>query len=214
MSMRIYGDLSHWYPLITAADEYGEEADHFIRLVDASRDSAASSLLELGAGAGHLASHLKTRFQCTLTDLSPNMLDLSRAQNPDCEHAQGDMRTLDLKRTFDVVLAQDAIGCMTTEADLRAAIATASAHLRPGGLAVFIPDLVKDDFEPATECGGRDLPDGRGLRYLEWVHDPDPTDTTVLVEFALMSGSPAKLSAWSTIPISKGCSTLRPGDGR
>lgn len=195
--MRIYRDLVDWYPLISAVEEYGEEADHFVRLVEAARDGSArdkatAALLELGAGAGHLASHLKARFQCTLTDLSPEMLDLSRALNPECEHVLGDMRTLDLKRSFDVVLAHDAIGYMTTEADLRAAFTTASAHLRPGGLAVFIPDLVKDDFEPATDCGGRDLPDGRGLRYLEWVHDPDPTDTIVLVEFALMIREPGK----------------------
>lgn len=96
------------------------------------------------------------------------------------------MRTLDLKRTFDIVLAHDAIGYMTTEADLQAAIGAASAHLRPGGLAIFLPDMVRNTFQPTTECGGRDLPDGRGLRYLEWTHDPDPSDTTVVVEFALM----------------------------
>ena len=73
---------------------------------------------------------------------------------------------------------------------LIATIGTASAHVRPGGLAIFIPDLVKDDFEPACQSGGRDLPDGRGLRYLEWVHDPDPSDTNVLVEFALMIREP------------------------
>ncbi len=160
--------------------------------MEAARDGAASTLLELESGAGNLASHLKARFQCTLTDLSPDMLELSRSLNPACEHVQGDMRTLDLQRSFDVVLAHDAIGYMTTEADLRSAIATASAHLRPGGLAILIPDLVKDDFEAGTDRGGRDLPGGRGLRYLEWVHDPNPTDTTVLVEFALMIREPGK----------------------
>lgn len=191
--MRIYRDLSRWYPLISDVTEYGEEAEHFCRLVDAASAGGISrSLLELGAGAGHLASHLKARFDCTLTDLSSEMLALSRALNPECEHIQGDMRRLELSRLFDVVLAHDAIGYMTTEPDLRSAIATASAHLRPGGLAIFIPDLLKDDFEPATLCGGRDLEDGSGLRYQEWVHDPDPSDTVVTVEFALMIREPGK----------------------
>jgi len=37
---------------------------------------------------------------------------------------------------------------------------------------------VTETFEPGTEHGGYD--DGhRGLRYLEWVWDPDPTDSTI-----------------------------------
>ncbi len=190
--MRLYGNLAEWYPLLTVAEDYGEEADHFIRLVEAARAGPADTLLELGTGAGHLASHLKGRFRCTLTDLSPDMLAISQAQNPECDHAEGDMRTLDLGRTFDVVLAHDAIAYMTTEADLAAAIATAARHLRPGGLAVLIPDIVTDTFEPRWESGGHDGADGRALRYLEWDHDPDPSDTEITVDFVLMLREPGR----------------------
>ena len=190
--MRLYGKLASWYPLITAAEDYAEEADHFIRLVEAARQGSAETLLELGAGAGHLASHLKARFRCTLTDLSPDMLAISRAQNADCEHIEADMRALDLGRVFDVVLAHDAIGYMTTESDLAAAMATAARHLRRGGLAILIPDDVKDTFVPVTECGGHDAPDGRGLRYLEWAYDPDPSDTAITIEYTLVLREPGK----------------------
>ena len=190
--MRIYGALADWYPLITAAPEYAGEADHLVRLVDAARDGPADTLLELGTGAGHMASHLAGRFACTLTDVSPEMLDISRAQNSRCEHVQGDMRALELGRTFDVVLAHDAIGYMLTETDLGAAIATAARHLRLGGLAVLLPDSVADTFTPATESGGHDAPDGRALRYLEWSHDPDPTDTEITIDYALMLREPGR----------------------
>ncbi len=190
--MRIYGALASWYPLITAAEDYAEEADHFFRLVEAARDGPADTLLELGTGAGHLASHLKARFACTLTDLSPDMLAISQGQNPECEHIEGDMRSLDLGRKFDVALIHDAIAYMTTEADLGAAIATAATHLRPGGVAVLIPDIVTDSFEPRTDSGGHDGPDGRALRYLEWDHDPDPSDTEITVDFVLMLREPGQ----------------------
>ncbi|MEM8588868.1 MAG: class I SAM-dependent methyltransferase [Pseudomonadota bacterium] len=190
--MRIYRDLVDWYPLISIVEEYAEEADHLVKVVEATAGGAASSLLELGAGAGHLASHLKGRFACTLTDLSPEMLDLSRDLNPECMHVQGDMRSLRLGRTFDVVLIHDAIGYMITRDDLAAAIETARAHLAPGGVAIFIPDLIRDRFQPAVGSGGADLPDGRGLRYLEWVHDPDPGDTVVDVDFCLMIREPGR----------------------
>jgi hypothetical protein len=96
------------------------------------------------------------------------------------------MRTLALPGRFDVVLAQDAIGYMTTVEDLRATIETASRHLRPGGVAIFIPDDVKDTFKESTKCGGHTADDDRALRFLEWAYDPDPGDTTIVVEFALM----------------------------
>ena len=34
--------------------------------------------------------------------------------------------------------------------------------------------------------GGHDGDDGRGLRYLEWMWDPDPDDTSYIVDYAFM----------------------------
>jgi hypothetical protein len=71
-------------------------------------------------------------------------------------------------------------------------MATAFEHLRPGGVAVFEPDHVREQFAVGTDHGGEDgqpLPDGRpgpALRYLEWTTDPDPTDTTYFVDFAIL----------------------------
>ena len=92
------------------------------------------------------------------------------------------MRTLRLGRTFDAVLVHDAVMYLTTETDLRQAIETAYVHLRPGGVAVFAPDFVKETFKPSTDHGGHDG-DGRGMRYLEWSFDPDPDDTSCITDF-------------------------------
>jgi hypothetical protein len=64
---------------------------------------------------------------------------------------------------------------------------TASAHLRPGGVALFVPDYVAETLVPRTDCGGHDAEDGsRGLRYVEWIRDPDPADTTYEIDFAYL----------------------------
>jgi SAM-dependent methyltransferase len=181
----IYSELASWYPLLTTPEDYDEEAAFILQLLREHGEGPKQTLLELGAGAGHLASHLKSNWQAVLTDLSPEMLALSVALNPDCEHHVGDMRTLRLERTFDAVLAHDAISYMTTEEELRAALTTAFVHLRPGGVALFLPDHVRETFEPATDQGGTDQPD-RALRYLEWSTDPDPDDTTCVVDYAWM----------------------------
>jgi len=121
-----------------------------------------------------------------LVDLSPQMLKVSRALNPECEHVQGDMRSVRLGREFDGVFVHDAIVYMTTEADLRAALETAFTHCRPGGAAIFAPDHVRETFGPSTDHGGHDGADGRGLRYVEWTWDPDPNDTTYTVDYAYL----------------------------
>jgi SAM-dependent methyltransferase len=91
------------------------------------------SVLELGSGGGNNASHLAKHFSMTLVDSSPGMLAVSRALNPGCEHVEGDMRTVRLRREFDAVFVHDAICYMTTPDDLLDAIETAFVHCRPPG---------------------------------------------------------------------------------
>lgn len=184
-----YGDLAPWWPLISAREEYAEEAAFAASLL-VGAEPATHTVLELGSGGGSNASHLKRRFEMTLVDLSENMLAVSRELNPECEHLQGDMRTLRLGRRFDAVFVHDAIEYMTTEDDLRAAVATVLEHCRPGGIAVLVPDNVTENFEPGTETGGSDAADGRAVRYLSWSTDPDPGDTTTTTEYAFLLRSP------------------------
>jgi trans-aconitate methyltransferase len=109
-----------------------------------------TTILELGSGGGNNASHMKAHATLTLTDLSPEMLELSRSLNPECEHIQGDMTTLRLDRTFDGVFVHDAVSYLTTEVQLRAAVETAFVHTRPGGAAIFCPDHVRERFRETT----------------------------------------------------------------
>jgi methyltransferase family protein len=122
-----------------------------------------------------------------LVDLSAQMLEVSRLLNPDCEHLEGDMRTVRIGRTFDAVFVHDAVEYMTSEEALREAIATAYVHCAPGGIALFVPDFVKETFAPGTEHGGSDVADGRAARYLLWKFDPDPDDDVYNSEFAVIT---------------------------
>jgi len=182
---RLYTDLAAWWPLISPPEDYAEEAAFCARVL-ASAEIPVRDVLELGSGGGHNAFHLKNRFAMTLVDVSADMLDVSKRLNPDCEHLDGDMRTIRLGRTFDAVFVHDAVDYMTSESDLRQAMETAFVHCRPGGLAVFVPDHTAETFESATHHGGHDGPDGRGARYLEWTWDPDPGDSWGQAEYAFL----------------------------
>ncbi|MDP8976131.1 MAG: class I SAM-dependent methyltransferase [Actinomycetota bacterium] len=185
MTHRFYGELAAWWPLISPLDEYTEEAAFAATLLS-SASVPVSEVLELGSGGGHNAVHLKKSFAMTLTDLSEEMLDVSRRLNPECDHHCGDMRTLRLSRSFDAVFVHDSVDYMTNEVDLRRAIQTAFVHCRPGGVAVFVPDATTETFQPASGHGGRDGADGRGVRYLDWSWDPDPEDSWTLTEYAFL----------------------------
>ena len=186
---RLYADIAPWWPLISAPEEYIGEAAFAASLLRTA-DPPARTVLELGSGGGNNAFHLKSKFEMTLVDLSDDMLAISRQLNPECEHIQGDMRTLRLGRIFDAVFVHDAIDYMTSEDDLGQAVATAYEHCRAGGVAVFVPDDIAENFEPATEHGGYDAPDGRGARYHEWSSDPDPSDTRTRTDYAFLLRRP------------------------
>lgn len=183
--MKLYNELADWFHLLTHPRDYAEEAATYLRLFREACPEACT-LLELGAGGGNNASYLKHHYACTLTDVSARMLDQSRAINPECEHVVGDMRELRLGRAFDLVFVHDAIEYMVTADDRARAVATAWAHTRPGGVALFLPDGTAETFRESVDDGGEDGPDGRALRYLEWAFDPDPADDTYEVHFACL----------------------------
>ena len=166
--------------------EYAEEAGFYVKTIQRVTRQPVHSALELGSGGGHNASHMKKHFgEMVLVDASSAMLAMSRHLNPELEHQQGDMRTVRLDRRFDVVFIHDAICYLTTESDLRKTFETSFRHCRPGGIALFAPDYVRENFEPGTDHGGND--DGRrGMRWVEWRWDPDPSDTTYLVDYAYL----------------------------
>ena len=74
----------------------------------------------------------------------------------------------------------------TEPAAVQATLRTAALHCRPGGTVAVLPDYVRETFAPETDHGGNDAADGRGLRYLEWTWDPDPTDDTYTVDYAFL----------------------------
>lgn len=192
----LYTDLAKWWPLCSAPADYREEAEIYRKALLAGASKGPVTLLELGSGGGNNASHLKKHFRMTLVDVSPRMLSVSRALNPECLHVQGDMRNVRLGRQFDAVFIHDAIDYMTTVTQLGQAMTTAFVHCRAGGVALFVPDWTADRFRPSSSSGGHDS-GNRGLRYLEWTLDPDPNDSqySLYMTYMLRQGNRLRQTA-------------------
>jgi SAM-dependent methyltransferase len=182
---RLYTDLAHLWPHLSPPEHYAQESEELRELIDQALGEPPAgqrwSLLELGAGGGHSIVHLKEHFDCTASDLSPQMLAHCNKLNPNVPTVEGDMRTLRLDKPFDAVLICDAIDYMTTRADAVASLQTIAAHLRPGGVALFAPTYTHETFNDGEVADdGTTIPGIAGdddLTYFSFVHDPIPTDT-------------------------------------
>ncbi|HMO54426.1 MAG TPA: class I SAM-dependent methyltransferase [Tepidiformaceae bacterium] len=159
----LYDEYADWFHLLTAPEDYAEEADYYLVIMSRLLGHEPRSLLEMGSGGGNNASHYKHRVpDVVLTDLSESMLAISKTINPELPHLQGDMRTVRVGRPFEAVFVHDACSYLTTEEDIRQLAATAWEHCLPGGVAMFCPDNTAENLEFATDTGGHDG-DGRAL---------------------------------------------------
>ncbi len=65
---KLYGDLASWFHLLTAPEDYAEEAEVYRQTLVEACAQPPRTLLELGSGGGNNACHLKAHFEMTLTD--------------------------------------------------------------------------------------------------------------------------------------------------
>lgn len=176
---RLYNDLSYLWPVISPPEEYADEAGCWRDAFWDHLGPGRHQILELGVGGGHNLSHLAGDFQATAVDISPHMLGLSEKLNPGVEHILGDMRSVRLGRTFDGVLIHDAVSYILAESDLKATFTTAKVHLRPGGVALIVPDWVQEVYPGAGELNWVRVQGDVEVTIQEYLHDPSPGDTHV-----------------------------------
>jgi SAM-dependent methyltransferase len=140
----VFGDsYASTYDAVYAEKDYESECDLVERLLREYSDVPARAVLDLGCGTGGHALPLAARgYEVVGVDRSEAMLELARlkavsvASSATFRH--GDLRDVRIDRAFDAVLILFAVlGYQTGNDDVLAALRTAHAHLRPGGLLLF-----------------------------------------------------------------------------
>ena len=174
---RLYGDLAWLFPIISPLEQYLDETELFCRKIAGQLRIPGTTLLHLGCGAGLNDFVFKRHFQVTGLDASEAVLERARRLNPEARYVKGDFRSARLGEIFSVVAAVDCLDYMLTEADLRAAFATAWEHLAPGGVFFFLLAMTREAFDQNHTTSWTNSTGGTDVAFVENCYDPDPGDT-------------------------------------
>jgi SAM-dependent methyltransferase len=143
------------YDALYEEKDYAGEVDAIDGAIRRDGRPDARTILDLGCGTGRHAILLVQRgYDVVGVDRSPAMLAIARQRaataGREIEFLEGDVRSVDLGRTFDAVLLMFAVlGYQLTDEDVARTIETVARHLRPGGLLLF--DVW---YGPAVETEG------------------------------------------------------------
>jgi len=136
------------YDALYADKDYEAECDILENTFCVYAACAVRSVLDLGCGTGAHAVRLSQRgYEVTGVDVSPAMLSIAQEKADAATYPLkgaapsfrlGDIRSLDLGRTFDAVVMMFAVlGYQVANEDVLATLASARRHLDPGGVLVF-----------------------------------------------------------------------------
>jgi len=127
------------------------------------------SVLDAGCGTGRVAIELARRgVDVVGVDRDGSMLATARRVAPHLEWIQSDLTTLDLGRSFDVVVMAGNVPLFTPPGTEPALIARCTAHVAPGGTLVAGFELGRrfgiDAYDMAAAAAGLVLAGG----YATW----------------------------------------------
>lgn len=196
---QIYTDIATWFDETRGRSlmekPYLDRALHLA-------GSAMPAVLDLGCGtaepiAAYLISH---GARVTGVDGAAPMIDLCRQRFADHTWIVGDMRTLDLGQTFDIVIAWHSFFHLTAD-DQRAMFATFVRHLRTGGILMFTSgsqegtawgEMQGHQIHHASLSAQqyRDLAQTHGLRVVD--HSADDADCGGATVWTLQKEAPVR----------------------
>jgi SAM-dependent methyltransferase len=164
------------YDLLYQDKNYDAEVALLERLFQ-RHELQGNTVLDLGCGTGQHATRLARRgFEVTGVDRSPEMLRIARVKaeqsldelSPQPSFVEGDITSVRLGgEPFDVALMMFAVlGYQVGNADVRAALANARRHLRPGGVLFcdfwYGPAVLAE--RPSERVKVIDTPQGQVIR--------------------------------------------------
>ncbi len=115
----------------------GEDVHGEASAVQALQSTQPFSVLDAGCGTGRIAIELARRgMEIVGVDLDARMLDQARQQAPDLDWRLGDLATIDLGRSFDLILLAGNVMLFLTPGTEAQVLHNLARHLAPAGMLV------------------------------------------------------------------------------
>lgn len=190
--MKVFDGYAKFYDLFYQEKDYELETKFICSMKDRYAERDGKSILDLGCGTGGHALFLARQgYQITGVDLSENMIEQAKRKAEEMHlHADfflGDIRLIDLGKTFDHVISMFAVmGYQSSNDDFFSALKVARRHLNSGGLfmfdAWFGPAVLKD--KPETRIKEFSLGEKRVVRMA--VPELHALENTVTVHYTVL----------------------------
>lgn len=135
--MEAYKKLSLLYD-----KDWGNFSTLYLKLIHHSMEEYnfnPSSVLDVACGTGKLVSELyKQNFSVEGLDISQDMINVARKNNPGIEFHVKDMTSFDLERKFDLITcAFDSLNYLLEDFQMKNAMSCIYSHLSDNGLFIF-----------------------------------------------------------------------------
>jgi SAM-dependent methyltransferase len=141
----LYKKLAKYYDKIYYEKDYKKEVEFINWAANKYKKTSGNNLLDVACGTCSHAVYLKDDYSILGVDLSSEMLELAKKKVKGMKFQVGDMKTLRLKKQFDVIL------CMFTSmaynmdyAELENTLGNFYNHLLTGGVLIFDLGIHKD----------------------------------------------------------------------
>ena len=174
---KLYNELAWTWEVLVSEEEYPSETNFVKKMIKKHKKTSGNEILDVGCGAGHHDLFLKGDHEVVGVDGSEKMLELARKRNSELAYHRGEMRTFQLNKKFDVVMAMDMIMYNLTYSDLEKALSNLASHLKTGGLLLFYLENIKDKFEQNKTRFKKHKKGNVEIVLVENDYDPDPDDT-------------------------------------
>ncbi len=148
------------------------------------------TVLDAGCGTGRVARELARQGMDVVgVDVNPGMLATAQRKAPDLEWHLGDLATVELERTFDVVLLAGNVMIFLVPGSEGAVVANMSKHLNRDGrlIAGFQLDfgLSFDEYDAMAATAGLMLVE----RWATWDREPSRADDRYAVSVHRPAGA-------------------------
>jgi len=137
-------------------------------------DLAPNSVLDAGCGTGRVGIEIARRgrelggIEVVGVDVDPSMIAMARARAPEIEWRDSDLTTLDLGRTFDVVLLAGNVPLFTAPGTQRALFRCCARHVATDGALICGFELGRGYELDALDKDCSDAGLAIDVRYATW----------------------------------------------